>query len=91
MPISEALWNRRTLDLRSDEILAQLMDRGTLAEWRWLYAQAATDPTLRRRMHVLAVTVPLGYPRFWLAALAGLGEDVDLGASLPDYAATGGA
>jgi hypothetical protein len=33
--------------------------------------------------------VPLALPRFWLAALAALGEQVDLGAAVPDYAASG--
>ena len=34
-------------------------------------------------MRLLTVPVPL--PRFWLAALASLGEPVDLGAEVPDY------
>jgi hypothetical protein len=88
-PTSPALWNRVTLDLRSDEILSQIMDRGDLADWRWLYRRAAADPELRRRMGTIAVTVPLTLPRFWLAALAALGERVDLGVAVPDYAASG--
>jgi hypothetical protein len=34
--------------------------------------------------HVV-LTVPTPLPRFWLAALASLGEPVDLSASVPDY------
>ena len=33
LAVSKAMWNRSRLDLRSDEQLAQLMDRGTLADW----------------------------------------------------------
>lgn len=46
---SRALWNRSHLDLRSDEILAQILDRGTLEDWRALYELARTDPALRTR------------------------------------------
>jgi hypothetical protein len=80
---SPALWNRSRLDLRSDEILAQILDRGTLADWRELYALARTDAVLRQRIVRIIGTVPLPLPRLWLAALAGLGEPVDLGADLP--------
>ena len=31
---SRALWNRTHLDLRSDEILAQILDRGSMDDWR---------------------------------------------------------
>jgi len=31
---SPALWNRSHLDLRSDEILAQILDRGSMDDWR---------------------------------------------------------
>ena len=82
---SRALWNRTELDLNSDEVLAQLLDRGELAAWRELYALATTDPGLRRRIVHVVLTVPLPLPRFWLAALAALGEPVDLGAALPEY------
>ena len=34
MDRSQALWNRSRLDLRSDEQLAQLLDRGELSAWR---------------------------------------------------------
>jgi hypothetical protein len=31
------------------------------------------------------LTVPTPLPRFWLTALASLGQAVDLGADVPDY------
>ena len=34
---SRALWNRSALDLDSDEVLAQILDYGSLADWRALY------------------------------------------------------
>lgn len=84
-PPSRALWNRSTLDLRSDEILAQILERGDLASWRMLYTRARDDRALRQRLAAIVLTIPLPLPRFWLAALASLGEDVDLGADVPDY------
>ncbi len=78
-----ALWNRSHLDLRSDEQLAQIMDRGGVAEWRELYRLAAADAAVRRRMLAVVHRVPLGFPAFWLAALAALGEHVDWGTSFP--------
>lgn len=80
-----ALWNRGTLDLRSDEILAQVLDRGELADWRELYRLAHADAQLRERIRRLVLTVPLPLPHFWLAALASLGDPVDFGAPVPDY------
>jgi len=47
---------------------------------RWI---ASTDATLRRRILRVVRRVPLPYPGFWLAALAGLGEEVDWSAGLP--------
>jgi len=79
-----ASWNRR-LDLASDEALAQVLDRGTLAEWREVYRLARNDATLRARLASVVARVPLPLPRFWLASLASLGEDVDLGMAVPDY------
>ncbi len=76
MARSRALWNRDHLDLRSDEILAQLIDRGELAVWRELYSLAAADPTLRDRIARLVTTVPLDTGWFWQAALAALGVAV---------------
>ena len=83
--LSRALWNRSALDLRSDEILAQILERGDLESWRRLYAQARADRTLRARLESIVLTVPLPLPRFWLAALVSLGANVDLGAKVPDY------
>ncbi len=86
---SRALWNRTELDLTSDEQLAQLLDRGDMHDWRSLYGLARKDPVLRQRMARIVMTIPLPLPRFWLAALASLGERIDLGATLPEYSETG--
>jgi len=80
-----ALWNRDTLDLRSDEVLTQVLDRGALADWRELYRLAHADAQLRTRIQRLVLTVPLPLPHFWLAALASLGDPVDFDAPVPDY------
>ncbi|PYV13861.1 MAG: hypothetical protein DMG07_13240 [Acidobacteria bacterium] len=82
---SRALWNRSSLDLESDEVLAQLLDRGEMAAWRALYRMARADARLRARIKRIVLTVPLPLPRFWLAALASLGEPVDWSAPVPDY------
>jgi hypothetical protein len=82
---SRALWNRSHLDLRSDEILAQILDRGEIAAWRELYALARKDADLRKRILAVIQRVPIDFPRFWLAALSSLGEDVDIGMELPEY------
>jgi len=82
---SRALWNRDTLDLRSDEVLAQVLDRGEMAAWRDLYRMAQADGELRARIHRIVLTVPLVLPRFWLAALGSLGHAVDFSAPVPDY------
>lgn len=70
-------WNRSGLDLRSEEMLAQILDRGDLAAWRELYALARDDRDLRRRLLSVIRRVPLPYAGFWLAALAHLGESID--------------
>jgi hypothetical protein len=76
-------WNRSRLELESDEVLAQILDRGDLAAWRELYALAASDPRLRRRILEVVSRVPLPYPCFWRAAMASLGETVDWSAPVP--------
>jgi hypothetical protein len=76
-------WNRSRLDLDSDEVLAQILDRGDLAAWRELYALATSDPDLRRRILAIVGRVPLPFPGFWLAAMASLGERVDWSGPLP--------
>lgn len=81
---SPALWNRTGFDPRSDEMVAQVMDRGTLSDWRELYRLAEADPALRRRMRGIIARVPLPYPHFWLAALANLGELVDYDMKMPE-------
>jgi hypothetical protein len=77
-------WNRTELDLGSDEVLAQVLDRGSLAAWRELYALAREDAALRHRIARTVRLVPLPFPRFWQAALASLGERVDWDAPLPE-------
>jgi len=78
---SRALWNRNRFDLESDEILAQLLDRGELAAWRELYrlASGGGDEArrLRRRILHLCQTVPLPFPHLFIAAMGALGETVD--------------
>jgi hypothetical protein len=80
---SRALWNRSRLDLRSEETIAQLMDRGELEAWRELFRMARRERDVRLRIIRVVKRVPLAFPRFWLAALVSLGEDVDLGMDLP--------
>jgi hypothetical protein len=82
---SRALWNRTGADLDSDEVLAQIVDRGEMTAWRALYRLARADPSLRARLTRIVCTVPVPLPRFWLAALADLGEDVDWSVPIPDY------
>jgi hypothetical protein len=76
-------WNRSRLDLESDEVLAQILDRGDVEAWRELFDLASTEPALRRRILAVLRRVPLPYPGFWLAALASLGEPIDWDAALP--------
>ncbi len=76
-------WNRSRLDLDSDEVLAQILDRGDLAAWRELYTLAVADPLLRHRILAVVARVPLPFPGFWRAAMASLGERVDWSAPLP--------
>lgn len=80
---SLALWNRAFLDLRSEETLAQILDRGDLADWRELYRLAREDVALRERLHRVVLRVPLAWGHFWLAALGSLGEPIDWSAPLP--------
>jgi hypothetical protein len=82
---SRALWNRSRLVLGSDEALSQVLDRGEIAAWRELYRLARTDAHLRARIARIVMTVPVPLPRFWLAALADLGEPVDPSVAVPDY------
>jgi hypothetical protein len=82
---SRALWNRAELDLGSDEMLAQVLDRGSMQDWRELYRLAQCDPRLRTRIKRIVSTVPVPLPQFWLAALASLGEPIENWSDLPDY------
>jgi hypothetical protein len=78
---SQALWNRAGLALESDEVLAQLLDRGELEVWRELY-RLASGPgedaaALRRRILRLCRTVPLSFPHLFIAAMGALGAPVE--------------
>jgi hypothetical protein len=74
---SRALWNRSHLELDSDEVLAQLLDQGSLDDWREIYRLAARDPALRQRILRLCATVPIAMPHLFIAAMRALGESVD--------------
>ena len=89
---SSALWNRDRLDLRSEETLAQILDRGTMDDWRALYrlakagdgnAELATD--LRERLLHVLTSVPVPLPHFWLAALESMSEPLELVQPTPDF------
>jgi hypothetical protein len=80
---SKAFWNRSSVDLDSDEQLAQLMDRGSVADWAILRDLALSDAVLRARMRDIVERVEIGFPGFWLALLASMGEPVDWNKSLP--------
>jgi len=80
---SRALWNRKELDLRSFEVIAQILDRGEVRDWRALFALASGDAALRGLIHEVVRKVALPFPFFWLAALASLGEKVDYEMPLP--------
>jgi hypothetical protein len=81
---SIALWNRSHLDLRSEEVIAQILDRGEPDDWRELYRLAGGDEVLRTRIFRVVRRVPLAYGHFWLAALENLGEEIDWSISLPE-------
>jgi hypothetical protein len=73
--------------LDSDEVLAQLLDRGELEAWRELYRLASGSSgeaaTLRRRILRLCQTVPLSFPHLFIAAMRALGEPVEPYPSVP--------
>jgi hypothetical protein len=85
---SQALWNRDRLVLESDEVLAQILDRGDLADWRELYRLAArsgpASAELRRRILRICRTVPLSFPHLFIAAMGALGEDLDPYPEVPE-------
>lgn len=78
---SRALWNRCGADLQSDEVLAQILDRGELEAWREIYRLASGSDqsaiALRRRIVRLCRTIPLAFPHLFLAAAGALGEELD--------------
>lgn len=73
---SAALWNRDRLELRSLEVLAQIMDEGDVGDWRALYRLAKDDADLRERLCRVVKTVPMDTGAFWLAALVALGTSL---------------
>ena len=84
---SQALWNRGGLALESDEVLAQLLDRGEIEVWRELY-RIASGPgeeaaALRRRILRLCQTVPLSFPHLFIAAMEALTAPIEPYPSVP--------
>jgi hypothetical protein len=82
---SRALWNRSRMTIESDEVLAQILDRGGITEWREVYRLCRHDRALRLRIANIVQRIPVALPRLWLAALADLGEPIDVSAPVPDY------
>lgn len=78
---SRALWNRAGLALESDEVLAQLLDRGELEAWRELYRIASGSDeqaaALRRRILRLCRTVPLSFPHLFIAAMGAIAGPIE--------------
>ncbi len=78
---SRALWNRTGLVLESDEVLAQILDRGELEAWRELYRLASGTGEqaveLRRRILRLCQTVPLSFPHLFIAAMGALSGPIE--------------
>ena len=60
---SRALWNRSNPSIDTDEAIAQVLDRGTMTDWRHLYRLAAAYAHLRTRVRRIVLTVPLPLPR----------------------------
>lgn len=86
---SRALWNRTGLALESDEVLAQLLDRGELEAWRELYRMAsgssAEAAALRRRILRLCQTVPIAFPHLFIAAMEALGGPIEPYPTVPQF------
>jgi hypothetical protein len=72
------------LDLRSDEVLAQVLDHGSLDDWRELFALASGDPWFSSSDPRCGAPRPDCLSGFWLSALVALGEDIDWRAALPE-------
>ena len=85
---SRALWNRDRLDLDSDEVLAQILDRGELEAWREIYRLAGQPgdeaARLRQRIVRLCLTVPIAFPHLFLAAMGALGEKLEPYPEVPE-------
>ncbi len=64
-------------------MLAQLLDRGEPDVWREIFTMAKTSPILGKRIVRGCLTVPLGFPHLFLAAMEALGEDVPCDPILP--------
>lgn len=58
-------------------MLAQILDRGDLADWRELYRLAAEDAALRQRIVHVCTTVPIPAPHLFIAAMTALGEPAE--------------
>ena len=69
-------------------MLAQIVDRGSIDDWRALYALMSGGQSdaqrLRHRLLEVIYGVPIGFPHSWLAALASLGESVDWTLAVPE-------
>ncbi len=69
------------LALESDEILAQLLDRGEIAAWRELYRMASGSgeeaAALRQRILRLCQTIPLSFPHLFIAAMGALEGSIE--------------
>ncbi len=85
---SRAMWNRSRVDLESDEMLAQILDRGELEAWREIY-RLASQPgeeaaRLRRRIIDLCRAIPIAFPHLFLAAMGALGETLEPYPDVPE-------
>ncbi|MGH7151351.1 MAG: hypothetical protein ACREIU_11670 [Planctomycetota bacterium] len=78
---SRALWNREGLDLASDEVLGQILDRGEVEAWREIYrlatGESASARDLRRRVLDLCRRGAVSFPHLFLAAMGALGERLE--------------
>jgi hypothetical protein len=67
--------------LESDEVLAQLLDRGEVEAWRELYRMASGRDegaaALRRRILHLCQTIPLSFPHLFIAAMGAAAGPVE--------------
>jgi hypothetical protein len=73
--------------LESDEVLAQLLDRGEIEAWRELYRMASGPgeeaARLRRRILRLCQTVSLSFPHLFIAAMGAIEGPIEPYPSVP--------